>query len=133
MISRRSAGPVLSLAILMFFAGSSGCDGEAQSVHIVAQDFRFSPDTIHLAGSRLVRLTLFNQGREIHEFESALLSDPFVVVESVILGGEARRPDRLRVAPGQRLELLLRIPPGTYLFFCKVKGHSGMTGTFIVE
>jgi uncharacterized cupredoxin-like copper-binding protein len=132
-MSRPSAEPVLSLAILMLCALSSGCDSESQSVHIVAEDFRFTPDAIHLAGSRPIHLTLFNQGREFHEFESPLLSDPSVVIESVTLAGEARTPDHLRIAPGQRLEVLFRAPSGTYLFYCKVRGHSGMGGTFIVE
>ena len=119
--------------MVMLCACYSGCEGEIQSVHIVAQDFRFTPDTIHLARSQLIHLTLFNEGRETHEFESPLLSDPSVVIESVTLAGEARVPDHLRIAPGQRLEVLFRAPSGTYLFYCKVRGHSGMTGTFIVE
>ncbi len=119
--------------MVMLCAYYSGCEAEIQSVHIVAQDFRFTPDTIHLARSRPIHLTLFNEGRETHEFESPLLSDPSVVIESVTLAGEARVPDHLRIAPGQRLEVLFRAPSGTYLFYCKVRGHSGMTGTFIVE
>ena len=126
-------GAVLPIAVLMLCACYSGCDGEVQSVHIVAEDFRFTPDTIHLAGSRPIQLTLFNQGRESHEFESPLFSDPSVVIQSVTLAGAARTPDHLRIGPGQRLEVLFRAPSGTYLFYCKVRGHSGMGGTFIVE
>lgn len=133
MTSRPSIESVLSCAILMLCVLSSSCEGESQSVHIVAEDFRFTPDTIHLAGSQPIHLTLFNQGREFHEFDSPLLSNPSVVIESITLAGEVRTPDHLRIAPGQRLEVLFRAPSGTYLFSCKVRGHAGMGGTFIVE
>ncbi|HJR75723.1 MAG TPA: cupredoxin domain-containing protein [Nitrospiraceae bacterium] len=121
------------LTALLFCACVPGCDGEVQSVHIVAQDYRFTPNMVRLASDRPVDLTLFNQGREVHEFESPLLSDRSVVIESVFLNGEPTTPEHLRIAPGKRLSLRLQVPPGTYLFVCKVKGHSGMTGTFIVE
>ena len=85
-------GAVLSIAVLMLCACYSGCDGEVQSVHIVAEDFRFTPDTIHLAGSRPIHLTLFNQGREFHEFESPLSIDPSVVIQSVTLAVQRGRP-----------------------------------------
>ena len=132
-ITHRYVGPVISLVMLILSACYSGCDGEAQSVHLVAQDFRFTPDMIHLASGRPIDLTLFNEGREIHEFESPLLSDRSVAIESVFLNGDPTTPDHLRIAPGRRLSLRFRAPPGTYLFFCKVRGHPGMTGTFIVE
>lgn len=130
---RPCTGPALSLAILALVACYSGCDDQIQSVHVVAQDFRFIPDTIHLASGRPIHFTLFNEGREFHEFESRFLSDPSVVIESVTIAGEPTTPGRLRLAPGQRLSLRFRVPPGTYLFSCKVKGHTGMTGTFIVD
>jgi uncharacterized cupredoxin-like copper-binding protein len=131
--SRQSTAPVLSFALLMLVADSSGCDGDVQSVHIAAQDFRFVPNTIYLSSSRPVHLTLYNAGREFHEFESALFADHTTVIESLTVAGEPTEPGRLRIAPGRRLELVLRLSPGTYLFFCKVKGHSGMTGTLLVE
>jgi uncharacterized cupredoxin-like copper-binding protein len=122
-----------SLAVLSVCGWYAGCGDEAQSVHLVAQDYRFRPDTVRVESSTPVELTLFNEGREFHEFESRLLSDPSVAVEAVSIAGESTAPRRLRIAPGQRLSLRFRAPPGTYLFSCKVKGHSGMTGTFIVE
>lgn len=88
---------------------------------------------IHVAGNRPIEITLFNEGREIHEFQSPLLSDRSVVIESVFLNGEPTIPEHLRIAPGKRLNLRFRAQPGTYLFSCKVRGHSGMSGTLIVE
>jgi uncharacterized cupredoxin-like copper-binding protein len=128
------AGLRLPFAMLILvFACSSGCDGDAQSVRITAQDFRFTPDTIHLTSSRPIHLTLYNEGRESHEFESPLFADRSAVIESLTIAGQPAEPGRLRIAPGRRLELVLRLSPGAYLFFCKVKGHSGMSGMFIVE
>lgn len=132
-ICRRFARSLLCVAMVLFVAGSSGCDRDSQSVRIVAQDFRFRPDTIRLSSSRPIHLTLYNEGREFHEFDSALFTDRSAVIESLTVAGEPTEPGRLRIAPGRRLELLLRLSPGTYLFFCKVNGHAGMTGTFIVE
>ena len=88
---------------------------------------------IHVASNRPIELTLFNEGREIHEFQSPLLSDRSVVIESVFLNGEPTIPEHLRIAPGKRLNLHFRAQPGTYLFSCKVRGHSGMSGTLIVK
>ena len=122
-----------ALVVCFSCTGIAGCDGETQFVHIIAQDFRFTPDMIRMASHRPVELTLFNAGRESHEFQSPLLSDRAVVVESISLNGERTTPERLRIAPGKRLSLRLRAPPGTYLFYCKVRGHSGMTGTFVVD
>lgn len=119
--------------LILVVACSFGCDGNVQSVHITAQDFRFDPETIHLSSSRPVHLTLYNAGRESHEFGSSLLADQSTVIESLTVGGQPAEPGPLRIAPGRRMELVLRLSPGTYLFYCKVKGHSGMTGTFIVE
>jgi uncharacterized cupredoxin-like copper-binding protein len=133
-IRHPSAGSRLPFAMLILVvACSSGCDGDAQSVRITAQDFRFAPDTIHLSSSRAVHLTVYNEGRESHEFQSPLFADRSAVIESLTIGGEPTEPGRLRIAPGRRLELVVHLSPGTYLFFCKVKGHSGMTGMFIVE
>lgn len=122
-----------ALRTFLFYASIAGCDGETQSIHIVAQDFRFTPDMIHLASNRPIELTLFNEGRESHEFQSPLLSDRSVVIESVSLNGERTTAEPLRIAPGKRLSLRFQAPPGTYLFSCKVRGHSGMTGTLIVD
>jgi uncharacterized cupredoxin-like copper-binding protein len=133
MKTQRPTRSLTTWTVLLLFASYAGCGDENQSVHLVAQDYRFTPDRVHLASMRPVHLTLFNEGREFHEFESRLLSDPSVIIESAVIAGEPASPGRLRLGPGQRLILRFRVPAGTYLFSCKVRGHTGMTGMFIVE
>lgn len=128
MDTRRLRHIVLAFAML-----AVGCDAGIQSAQITAQDFRFAPDTIRLDANRPVRLTLVNEGREPHEFESPLLSAPAVRVVSADESHASPPPISVRILPAQHIDLILQIPAGTYLFHCKVHGHAGMSGTIIVE
>lgn len=114
--------------LLSIFAVAAGCEVEVQSVHIVAQDFRFTPTDIRLQAARPIHLTVVNEGREPHEFESPLLAHR--VGKSHPAGGS---PLSLRVLPNQRADVVIRTVPGTYVFYCNVRGHTGMSGTIIVE
>lgn len=101
------------------------CDRDFQAVRITAQDFRFTPATIHLTAASPIHLTIVNEGREPHEFESSILAhrvDGF--------GGNATT---VRVAPNQRTDVMIRTIPGTYIFYCRIHGHANMGGTIIVE
>ena len=113
---------VVALVVGMALAS---CDGDSQTVRITAQDFRFTPVTVHLTAPSPIRLTIVNEGREPHEFESSLL---------------AHRVDRssesstsVRVAPNQRTDVMIRTIPGTYIFYCRIRGHASMSGTIIVD
>lgn len=109
------------------------CEPPVQQVAITAQDFRFDPDTIHVSSNRPIHLTVFNQGREPHTFESPLLSDPSVRIERLTLAGVAGRPARWQIPPGKSLELRLRAPQGLYVFSCGMRGHTGMRGMIVLE
>ena len=109
------------------------CEPPIQQITITAQDFRFEPDTIHVSGDSPIRLIVFNQGREPHTFESPLLTDRSVQLEAATLAGVSGRPARWQIPPGKSLDLRLRAPRGPYLFACGMRGHTGMSGTFIVE
>ncbi|ALA58623.1 cupredoxin domain-containing protein [Nitrospira moscoviensis] len=103
------------------------CD-RTHSVSLTAEDFRFVPDVIRVASSAPLTLSVYNAGREIHEFDSPVL----------IYAATPRRTDKAESAgillkPGQSLELVMAPPPGTYLYICRRKGHANMTGTLIVE
>lgn len=110
-------------ALLLLTAG--GCDSAEHTIHIVAEDFRFTPAELRVSADRPIRLTIVNEGRETHEFKSPLLAHQ--------VGAAAGRPDSLPVRPNQRAETVIRTIPGVYLFYCAIRGHAGMSGTIIVE
>lgn len=118
----------LSGALLCLGLGLA-CDG-TQTVSLTAEDFRFVPSLIRVAGTAPLTLVVYNAGREVHEFDSPVLlyADRASLQEQA---GGATAPVTLR--PGQSLRLLVAPPPGTYLYICRRKGHGDMTGTLLVE
>jgi plastocyanin len=114
--------PILVLVIGGVF---TSCDRDDQTVRITAQDFRFTPAEVRLTAASPIHLTIVNEGREPHEFESSLLAHR--------VDGSSGNSTSVRVAPNQRTEVLIRTIPGTYIFYCRIRGHAGMSGTIIVE
>ena len=108
------------------------CDGSMQTASITAEDFRFTPDLVRVKTSAPLTLSVYNAGREVHEFDSPLLmyaaktSLPKESLESAGTPG-------ILIRPGQSLQVVMAPPPGTYLYICRRKGHANMTGTLIVE
>lgn len=80
-------------------------------------DFSFSPDRFTIAANTDVAVIISNQGDSPHNFE---LKDEGISVD---------------VAPGQREEVIINLPPGTYKFICNVPGHKqvGMNGALVVK
>lgn len=113
------AGAVAFLAL-----AAMACDSTEQTVHIVADDFRFTPAEVRLSADRPIRLRIVNQGREPHEFKSPLLAHQT---------GGTSASDSLPVLPNHRAETVIRTVPGVYLFYCAIRGHAGMSGTIVVE
>ena len=113
---------VVALVVVVAFAG---CDRKAQSVLITAQDFRFTPAEVHLTSASPIHLTIINEGREPHEFESSLLAHR--------VDGSSGGTTSVRVLPNQQTDMMIRTIPGTYIFYCRIRGHGGMSGTIIVE
>jgi len=102
-----------------------GCDSPEQTVHIVAEDFRFTPAEVRVAAERPIRLRIVNAGREPHELKSVLLAHQ--------TGATGTPPSSLPVLPNHKAETVVRTIPGVYLFYCAIRGHAGMRGTIIVE
>jgi plastocyanin len=119
---------VLALLAIALFA----CDGSMQTVSINAEDFRFTPDLVRVRASAPLTLSVYNAGREVHEFDSPILmyaaktSLPKETPESAGSPG-------ILIRPGQSLQVVMAPPAGTYLYICRRKGHANMTGTLIVE
>ena len=73
-------------------------------------------------------LTIYNAGRETHEFDSPIL----MYAASTHSTAKQASPGLL-LEPGKSVQLVMAPPPGTYLYICRRKGHANMTGTLIVE
>ena len=116
--------PLLSLVLVWLCIA---CDG-AQTVSLTAEDFRFTPDITRVSSSTPLKLSIYNAGREVHEFDS-----PVLVYARVPLLKDKTEAAGIRLKPGESLELVMAPPPGTYLYICRRKGHANMTGTLIVE
>lgn len=125
-----SAAVRLLCLIIVIGMSLATCEPSMQDIRIAAQDFRFDPSEIRLSAARPVRLRIVNEGREIHEFGSPLLSDPQVHVR---IEPPQNLPSNVRITPGRTATITLQAPPGTYLFRCVIRGHAGMTGTLIIE
>lgn len=128
----RSLDDALAPLVLLIACLPIGCDPAVQSVHIAVQDNRFVPDHLILTSEKPINLTLTNEGREVHEFDSQL----FTAAMTNILTIEPveRRTDRpWRLNPGGRLSITFTAPPGTYVFYCARKGHPGMSGTLVLK
>ncbi len=130
MLSRRSmrfvpvfSGPIFCLAL-------AACDG-TQTVALTAEDFRFTPEVVRVKTAAPLTLTIYNAGRELHEFDSPVL---MYAAHAPSSGAAAKSGGPgILLEPGQSLQLAMAPPPGTYLYICRRKGHANMTGTLIVE
>jgi uncharacterized cupredoxin-like copper-binding protein len=111
----------------------TACQPAVQEVRIVAQEFRFEPAQIQLRAAEPVHLVIVNEGRELHEFTSTLLANPLVRTLAAAKPAEYREAASFKIPPGRSVEITLLAPPGVYAFYCKIKGHSGMAGTIMVE
>ena len=109
------------------------CASEYQEVKIVVDDFRFSPTRVDVRAGQSVHLVVRNQGRETHRFHSTLFAHPRLEVVSDTGPQAASLEQGVPLAPGQRLELVLTLPPGVYHFRCPIKGHRGMRGMIVVS
>jgi plastocyanin len=114
-----------TVLVILLVLWAMGCDSPEQTVHIVAEDFRFTPAEVRVAAERSIRLRIVNEGREPHEFKS-----PLLVYQTGATGGP---PSSLPVLPHHKTETVVRPIPGVYLFYCAIRGHAGMRGTIIVE
>ena len=127
-------GRVLVLLIggLVWSLALSSCDVATTTVHITAEEFRFSPNSVEVPAHQLVRLIVRNQGRERHVFQSQILTQKIVRFENPSRG-QGFDGDAISLAPGEQIEFMMEIPPGVYRFQCRLRGHAGMQGTFIVQ
>lgn len=116
----------------LVFSTLLACDGSMQTVSIDAEDFRFTPDLVRVRASAPLTLTVYNAGREVHEFDSPILMYAAKTSLPKDTSKSAGTPG-IEIRPGQFLQVVMAPPAGTYLYICRRKGHANMTGTLIVE
>lgn len=124
--------PFLGTIICLGIAFLVACDAPTQTVSLTAEDYRFVPDFVQVKASSPLRFSVYNAGREAHEFVSPILTYTAETRPSRATDEPADlSPTILR--PRQLLRIGVAPPPGTYLYSCRRKGHANMTGTLIVE
>jgi len=106
----------------------AACD-KTQQVSLTAEDFRFVPSLVRVSASLPITLSLYNAGRETHEFDSPVL----LYAANTAIPEPKSDSSGILLPPGQSIRILMAPPPGTYLYICRRKGHANMTGTLIVE
>lgn len=106
----------------------SACDAPLQTVSLTTDDFRFIPEMIEVKASAPLSITIYNAGRETHEFDSPVLMYSVEMPD----GSNKSSGPGISLQPGSRVRLVVAPPPGTYLYICRRKGHANMTGTIIV-
>ena len=111
----------------------AACSSEYQDVTIVIDDFRFSPARFDVQAGQPMHLVVRNQGRETHRFQTTFSAQHRVRVVSESGPQAGSLEQGMSLAPGQRLELDLTLPPGVYHFRCPIKGHRGMQGMIVVS
>lgn len=126
---RTPSSPPACFVACLSFAYLLACDGPMQSVSITAEDFRFAPDHVQVKSVSPLKLSVYNAGREIHEFDSAIL----MYAAKRRSSGTKEASPGIQIAPGESFEIIVAPPPGIYLYICRRKGHANMTGTFIVD
>ena len=119
--------------IPVILLGLAACSSEYQEVTIIVDEFRLSPTRVDVQAGQPVLLVVRNQGRETHRFQSPLLTQHRVAIVPDIGSQPASLEQGVPLAPGQRLELTLTLPPGVYHFRCPIKGHRGMQGMIVVQ
>jgi plastocyanin len=113
---RRTRSRGLPVAFLwLLAAGPIACDG-TQTVSLTAEDFRFVPDFVLVSAGTSLTISVYNA------------AEP----PSAASTGKADGPG-IMLPPGRSLRIRVALPPGTYLYICRRKGHANMTGTLVVE
>lgn len=123
---KKAASSLLALSLTSFVACS-----ESQTVSLTAEDFRFVPELVRVQASSPLTLTIYNAGREIHEFDSSILM--YAAQTSSQKTSMTSTSPGIILEPGKSVQVVMAPPPGTYLYICRRKGHANMTGTLIVD
>ena len=126
-------GGMLAGIAVALASALSACDRDIPDVTITAQDYRFSPSLVEAQAHTPTRLTIYNGGRELHEFTSRLLTDHRVMVTAIDHHDGLSPQGVFRIGPGKRARFTIEAPSGVYEFHCRIRGHRGMKGLFLIK
>ena len=118
----------LPLLIFLFAVSTLVACDRTQSVSLTAEDFRFTPQFITVSSASPLTLTIYNSGREVHEFDS-----PLLMYAANLSTAISMKETGIVLEPGKSVQLAMAPPPGTYLYICRRKGHANMAGTLFVK
>ena len=122
----------MAAALVLILAATTPPDWSgAQTITVVATEYRFAPSRLTLRVGAPARLRLENHGKELHEFTAPAF------LKTVELGNpDALNADRTEMVlrPGEQQDLYL-VPrqAGRYPFTCADHDWAGMMGEIIVE
>lgn len=99
--------------------GQQGAAGDAQDVRVTAREFSYSPADVTVSVNQPVRLTLVNEGVDIHDW-----SVPELGISTNVI--QAGQQITIEFTPGRT---------GEFRVVCTVPGHeaAGMVGRLIVQ
>ena len=130
----RLGGIALLLITLLLFAALPAWAvdwTQAQTVSVVASDYRFSPNQLSFRRGVAYRLHLENRGHELHEFTA-----PEFLKSARIRNPKVLNADQTEVLihPGEAKDLYF-VPKvaGQYPLICGDHDWAGMTGGITVE
>jgi uncharacterized cupredoxin-like copper-binding protein len=120
-----------------------GIAGDAKAVRRtfefrMGDDMRFRPDRLRVKRGETLRLSVVNDGRQLHEYVLGTAAENARHAELMIKfpDMEHDEPWMAHVKPGQRGEIVWTFNrAGTFEFACLIAGHyaAGMKGTITVD
>lgn len=102
---------VLTLAALPATASAAADWRQAREVELVVSSFDIAPGTVRAKAGEPVRLRLVNRSGQTHRITAPAL---FASARMRSRDRKMVQGDRITVAPGETLELVLVSPPGRY-------------------
>lgn len=124
------------ISSFIYYPEKSGAAFRGERLEVKLDNYKFSPNQIHLKAWTITQLTLSNTSHNLHYFGSR---DFFKYGAEIIRFSEANAPPGLTHIPvaanSSRTVYLFAKDPGEYPLNCNVPSHSqlGMKGSLFVE
>jgi uncharacterized cupredoxin-like copper-binding protein len=124
-----ATGAALALALALPAAAADW--SQAQSVTVVAKEYRFAPKKLSFAKGVVYRLHIDNRGKETHEFHAPEFFRAVELADPSVLNADKTE---IVVAPGEAKDLVfVAKAAGRYKLICSDHDWAGMTGSITVK